>query len=345
MLISIIITNYNYGDYLAEAIDSALNQSGVEREVIVVDDGSTDRSPEIIAGYGASIKSIFKTNGGQCSAFNAGFALSRGDVVMLLDSDDYLLSGAAAALAEPIANDGRVAKSQGYLRPIGRKWAAVRRTLPRRLPATGDYRDATLRRGPGACRHAFTSGNAWARWFLEHVMPLPETDRMGLDACLSAVATLFGDTVSLDRVVAAYRIHDRNLGPAGETFSVPSLRRIIDRRTFAQDYLAQWARRLGYDVPVDVWRTRGASWRDGVLVFSLASLEKTPRQAKLGDLLLSPFKSGHTIRLKALIVSAALALLWLLPRTPALALARRMLRLPKSEQFSPATGQPKRPVM
>jgi hypothetical protein len=65
----------------------------------------------------------------------------------------------------------------------------------------------------------------------------------------------------------------------------------------------------------------------------------------LSDLLLSPFTSGHTIRPKAVIVSAALALLWLLPRKPALALARRMLKLPKAEQFSPAAGQPKRPAM
>jgi hypothetical protein len=92
--------------------------------------------------------------------------------------------------------------------------------------------------------------------------------------------------------------------------------------------VAQWARQLGHDVALDVWRARGASWRDGVLIFALSSLEKSPRRVRFSELLLSPFITGHTIRSKALAVSAMLALLWLLPRRPALAMARRLLQLP-----------------
>ncbi len=86
--LSILINNYNYGRFLGEAIDSALAQTYRNIEIIVVDDGSTDNSCEIIAGYGDRIIPILKENGGQASAFNAGFAISTGEWIALLDSDD-----------------------------------------------------------------------------------------------------------------------------------------------------------------------------------------------------------------------------------------------------------------
>src|SRR5215813_8951287 len=65
--ISVVITNYNYGDCVGAAIDSALAIAWPEKEVIFVDDGSTDHSPAVISGYGDRIKAVFKANGGQNS--------------------------------------------------------------------------------------------------------------------------------------------------------------------------------------------------------------------------------------------------------------------------------------
>ena len=87
-LVSILINNYNYGRFLKDAIASALNQSYQPIEVIVVDDGSTDNSREIIASYSDRIKAILKENGGQASAFNQGFAYSQGEIICFLDADD-----------------------------------------------------------------------------------------------------------------------------------------------------------------------------------------------------------------------------------------------------------------
>jgi glycosyltransferase involved in cell wall biosynthesis len=91
ILVSIIINNYNYAKFLSEAIDSALDQTYHSYEVIVVDDGSTDDSREIIESYKKKVISILKPNGGQASAFNAGFAASKGDIICFLDSDDKFL--------------------------------------------------------------------------------------------------------------------------------------------------------------------------------------------------------------------------------------------------------------
>src|SRR5687768_5094018 len=104
-LVSIIIDNFNYGRFLAEAIDSALAQTHGETEVIVVDDGSTDDSRAIIARYGERVRSVLKENGGQASALNAGYRISRGEVVLFLDSDDVLFPGALANAVERLRDE------------------------------------------------------------------------------------------------------------------------------------------------------------------------------------------------------------------------------------------------
>src|SRR5258705_13856552 len=107
-LASVIVNNYNYARFLREAIDSALDQTYRNTEVIVVDDGSTDGSREIIASYGDRIVPVLKQNGGQNSALNAGLSLSRGNVILFLDSDDVLLPTAVEAALEAFAEPGVV---------------------------------------------------------------------------------------------------------------------------------------------------------------------------------------------------------------------------------------------
>jgi glycosyltransferase involved in cell wall biosynthesis len=89
--VSIIINNYNYDKFLAKAIDSALAQTYSNAEVIVVDDGSTDKSHNIIAGYSSRIIPILKSNGGQSSSLNEGFKISKGEIIFFLDADDIFI--------------------------------------------------------------------------------------------------------------------------------------------------------------------------------------------------------------------------------------------------------------
>ncbi|MFK5073749.1 glycosyltransferase family 2 protein, partial [Klebsiella pneumoniae] len=69
-------------------------------EVVVVDDGSRDNSRQVIAGYGQRIVAVFKANGGQASAFNAGFRAARGDIICLLDADDLFTVDKVERLVE-----------------------------------------------------------------------------------------------------------------------------------------------------------------------------------------------------------------------------------------------------
>lgn len=331
MLVSVIITNYNYEGFLAESIDSVLSQSWPEKEIIVVDDGSTDRSAEIIRGYGDSITAIFKENGGQCSAANEGFAASHGDIVMFLDSDDYLLEGAIANIVAPLRKDRSVSKCQGYLLAIDRAGRPTGRTIPNELSPSGNYRETILQYGPSALKSAYTSGNAWARWFLEQVMPLPVTDfkGMGVDGSLNSLSTLFGRTESISVNIAAYRIHGANQGPVNTIFTSESMRRRLRMVNETHQNLMQMAVRQGHDVPPDSLRKWKKGWRYQLLDYAINAMEGHPQNTRFSELVLSPFHSCHTSTPKALLLTVPLAVLWFLPSGPSLTLARRMLYLPK----------------
>ena len=99
MRFSIVIANYNYDRFLGRAIESALALDWPDVEVIVVDDGSTDNSREVIESFAGSITPIFQANGGQRDANNNGFAHSTGEVIVFLDADDVLDPRFAKAVA------------------------------------------------------------------------------------------------------------------------------------------------------------------------------------------------------------------------------------------------------
>ena len=100
MTVSVVIPTRNHAAYVRQAIDSALAQTSPPLEVIVVDDGSTDETPRILAEYGERIRAIRQANSGVSVARNTGIAAARGDLIALLDSDD---SWAPAKLERQVA--------------------------------------------------------------------------------------------------------------------------------------------------------------------------------------------------------------------------------------------------
>ena len=90
-LVSVIIPTYNRGWAIAEAIDSVLEQDFRDYELIVVDDGSTDNTSQILQSYGNDITVIYQSNQGVSAARNSGIAASAGQLIAFLDSDDLWL--------------------------------------------------------------------------------------------------------------------------------------------------------------------------------------------------------------------------------------------------------------
>jgi len=90
-LVSVIIPSYNRCQQLKEAIDSVLAQDFEDSELIVVDDGSTDKTPDLLADYDEKLTAIRRNNGGVSAARNTGIAAASGELIAFLDSDDLWL--------------------------------------------------------------------------------------------------------------------------------------------------------------------------------------------------------------------------------------------------------------
>lgn len=87
--VSVIIPSYNSESYINETLDSILAQTFRDFEILVVDDGSTDRTRDIVAAYGATVRLITQQNAGVCVARNHGIKQARGQYICLVDHDDY----------------------------------------------------------------------------------------------------------------------------------------------------------------------------------------------------------------------------------------------------------------
>lgn len=245
--VSIVVTNHNYAEFLPQALNSALAQRGPEVEVIVVDDGSTDASRDIIARYGDRIRACLQENEGQTAAINAGLAASTGDVILFLDADDELLPGTAAAVAAAFdarPDAGRVIFRLEVVDVAGHPTGALMPPLGVSL-ADGDVRSAVLS-FPDDLAWPPTSGNAFACWLLRRLMPLPVgTESTGADRLLHALTPLLAPVIALDRVGGRYRLHDRNWHFRAR-FDVLRSRRLLQRSIEVHAAVQSAARELGY---------------------------------------------------------------------------------------------------
>ncbi len=108
MTVSVVIPTYNRAAYIGDAIESALNQTRVPDEILVIDDGSTDDTPEVLSQFDAPVTVIRQPNRGRSAARNAGMACAIGDAVIFLDSDDLLMPDCIERFAEVLEEDPEV---------------------------------------------------------------------------------------------------------------------------------------------------------------------------------------------------------------------------------------------
>lgn len=202
--ISVLINNYNYADFLGPAIDSALAQTYPDVEVIVVDDGSTDGSHSVIAGYGDRIVPVLKVNGGQASSFNAAFEAASGELLFLLDADDCLLPGKLGHVANLYAKHDL-------------DWCFDTVTTdPHQGPPSHvearlvDKRDA-MARGRFPSLPVPTSGLSFKRRLLSEILPMPTAGDVVLsDNYLKFAAAFLGRGAIVETPLTFQRIHAQN---------------------------------------------------------------------------------------------------------------------------------------
>lgn len=257
-LVSIILNNYNYETYLKDAIDSALDQTYENVEVIVVDDGSTDGSRSLIKSYGDRIIAIFQENGKQGAAFNNGFAHSSGDLILFLDSDDFIFNHAVekvVAVWQPEMSKVhfrlKIVDTQGQ--PLGPCYPPQHQLL-----ASGQVWKELF--SNGAYTGVSTSGNVISRHALSQVTPIPFEYRTTSDDYLSTLIPFYGDVGAIDQPLGAYRIHNSNqwalVDVSGDRFH-----RFVHHHIQSHNLIRRKAEELDHAIPEDLeQRNPGYVW-------------------------------------------------------------------------------------
>jgi glycosyltransferase involved in cell wall biosynthesis len=118
--VTVVITCFNYGRFLGEAVQSALEQKGGPPSVIVVDDGSSDRATlDALEELPAGVELIRQERAGVCAARNSGLARAQTLYTLVLDADDKLSANALSLLREPLERDSKLGFAYGHMHFFG----------------------------------------------------------------------------------------------------------------------------------------------------------------------------------------------------------------------------------
>lgn len=221
-LVSIVVPSYNHGRYLKEAIDSILAQDYPHVELIVIDDGSTDDSPQILASHPGRFHREYQPNQGQVATLNRGWQMSKGDIIGYLSADDVLLPQSVSAAVQCLADNPDAVLSYSDFNLLDPESAVVRRVNT----VECSYRDMAVRMlcppGPGAFfrRSAFEKAGLWHTGY-KQMLDFEYWLRLGLH----------GRFVRIPRVLAGYRVH-----PGSQTFAASTNIRPEEPVAIMEDY-------------------------------------------------------------------------------------------------------------
>lgn len=234
-LVSVVLGNYNYERYLQQSINSVLNQTYKNFELIVVDDGSTDNSREIINSYSSKLIAIFQANSGQEATFNTGIERSQGEIICFLDADDYFHQDKLAKVVKSFIEHPEWIQ-------IGHCWLSINQegiavgSSTSNLLSQGDVRQLLLRWGKYAS--AISSALACRRSALEKVLPLG--NGWGVDAYLNVALPFYGQVGCINEPLMFYRMHGNNMRAYNDDLSY-----LIQQRENTARFINETAAKVG----------------------------------------------------------------------------------------------------
>ncbi len=244
--ITALINTHNYGRFVGEAIESVLAQDAPtgEMEVLVVDDGSTDDTADVVKKYGERVRYLRKENGGQASALNVGFAEARGEIIATLDGDDLWLPGKVRRVLEEFERQ----PDAGMVYHPFEHWDVQRNTMEKdaSFPAVSgnvpEMRDGLLRYGDLS-----TSGLAFRKTALAKLLPIPERLKILADTYLGYLIIFVAPVAAIREHLTRYRIH------GGNQFSYSGEDEARRRRRWecwnaAVEEIKSWLARHGWDL-------------------------------------------------------------------------------------------------
>ncbi len=222
--VSVLINNYNYGEFLKECIDSVLNQSYSNIEIVVYDDGSRDNSQVLLKEYEDNITLIAKRNYGkspnvnQMNAIYKAFKEAKGDIVFLLDSDDYFKKDKVEKIVNVFEENTDIEIVQHPLEEVDRNGKSRNSIVPV-LKKVSNHKEYILTNK--SISHLFvpTSGLAFKKTFLDRVLPLKEDNSIHLwaDTRLMLLGAITTKIINLYEPLTCYRQHgNNNFGGIGD---------------------------------------------------------------------------------------------------------------------------------
>jgi glycosyltransferase involved in cell wall biosynthesis len=224
--VSVLIDTYNHEQFIAQAINSVLDQDMplADVEIVVVDDGSTDRTPEIVRGFEPRIRSIRKPNGGQASAFNTGVSECHGEIIAFLDGDDWWEKTKLRLVLEAFEKRPEIGAVGNGLYEVDARGKRQYINVPDR-----SYRIFfhTLEEGiwfRELMSFMGTSRLAIRKSVLETILPVPNELVIEADEYLATLAVAVSGALVLDQALTNYRFHAGNLYQYG-AFNLEKARR------------------------------------------------------------------------------------------------------------------------
>jgi glycosyltransferase involved in cell wall biosynthesis len=216
-LITALIDTYNHERFIERAIVSVLEQNLPQDglEILVVDDGSTDRTPEVVAKFAPRVRLLRKANGGQASAFNLGVPEANGEYVALLDGDDWWAPAKLSTVLETFAQHPEVGTiGHGFFHADDED-----RAFERVAPLASEHLDFTsfeniARFRPLRCFFG-TSRVVYRRDLLHRILPVPDGIVIEADEYLWTVALCLEPALALAHALTFYRMHGGNLYMVG----------------------------------------------------------------------------------------------------------------------------------
>jgi glycosyltransferase involved in cell wall biosynthesis len=209
--ITVLVDTYNHERFIEEAIASALEQDfpRADMEILVVDDGSTDRTPEIVQKFAPRVRLIRKKNGGQASAFNAGIPEAQGEIVAFLDGDDWWAQNKLSRVAEAMSADPALGIVGHGIVIVHRDGREQLETLHEGLRFQANtVEGARLFRLRGSLLG--TSRMTIRADLLRRIGPVPEALAVEADEYLFTLASVLGPAEILQDALTFYRLHGAN---------------------------------------------------------------------------------------------------------------------------------------
>jgi glycosyltransferase involved in cell wall biosynthesis len=218
--VTILIDTYNYARFIGRAIESALQQeyAGPPLDVLVVDDGSTDNTSDVVGTFGRRVRYIRQDNGGQASAINVGFRAAEGDIVCLLDADDYFYPGKVQLVVDAfrrqpsvglvynefdILDSGGLSLGKIYPEPTWTGHRIPLSSVPRQLQSL------ILLGHPWTC---ITSAMSVRRSLVANLMVPEDVFTHSPDLFLGLVLPFMAEVAIVEMPATAYVYHGENVG-------------------------------------------------------------------------------------------------------------------------------------